>query len=516
MSRTYTAAQIRREQLVRLARRDLATFAKLMWPILNPGVQLVWGWHMDAICMHLEAVSSGEIQRLVINVPPGTGKTTLVSVIWPAWEWLHHPETRWIGASYDLALSTRMNQDRRTLVRSQVYQDLRPGFGLQLGQRRTTLFANDRRGWMRSTSTGAGITGEHADIGLIDDPIRPDQVWGPELKGHVEWFGSVFASRFRDPSKSRVVVVMQRVHEADLTGHLLSGESAMGAFEHLLLPMEYDPARAKPTCIGWRDPRKVEGELLMPERFPANVLDSKKRDRTTWATQYQQHPVAGDGNIFDAKWWKWWRRAPAVEEFAGFVDCNYGTGDDPDFFVAQVWGRVGRGLYLLDQLRGRFQFVPACNALWTFMDRHPKCLRWFVEEKSNGSAIISAARDVGRRMKGINPTDTKASRGASVAPLVAGGHVYLPSIEPLAEQPGYIPDPWRPDIWMPGFTSEAASFPRGANDDQVDAMTMALDFFRQRIGERGASAPAPGGGGVVEQRGTRGGTVKGTWQDRRR
>jgi predicted phage terminase large subunit-like protein len=492
----HSAVELRREKLRRLARRDLATFARLIWPVLNPGVPLVWGWHLDAICEHLQAMTRGDLQRLVINVPPGTGKTSIVSVIWPTWEWLHQPESRFIGASYDIPLASRMNQDRRSVILSGRYQGLRPDWRLAVGLRRVTRFANDRRGWMMSTSTAAGITGEHADVGIIDDPIRPDQVWGPELKGHVDWFDSVFASRFRDQTTARVVVVMQRVHEADLTGHLLSGNSAMGRFDHLLLPMEYVPDRAVTTSIGWSDPRTTAGELLTPNRFGPDVLATKRRNKTVYATQYQQNPIAGEGNVFDKTWWRMWKKLPPAEEWVGALDCNFGQGEDPDFAVIQVWQRTGRNAYLVDQVRGRWGFAELVKQVEAFCKKHRRCLRWVVEMKANGPAVVDALKAKVRGFVGENPDGSKMARAAAAAPVIEGGHVYLPHSD--SEAPDWWTGAWRPDLWIPGLLNELASFPRGANDDQVDTLSMALRQMQARLGDNATSAskvhkPAAGG-----------------------
>lgn len=461
---SITPRQAREERAIRAARRSLRAFTKLTWPVLNPGVQLVWGAVHDAMAEHLEAVVSGQIKRLLITVPPGHGKTTLASINLPLWWWLSKPELRVIGASYDLKLATRINVNRRDVVRSDRYTMLRPGFGLRVGQKGKTHFVNDRQGWMRAASTSTGITGEHADLAVIDDPLHADQVYGPELAGHVRWFREVLPTRFRDLRQARWVIPMQRLHEADLAGHVKDQPGVV----HLNLPTTYNPARSTVTAIGWQDWRREEGELLFPERFPQDVIDQKKIDlgSAAYAAQYEQTPIVGEGNVFDRTWWRRYTLLPSDQGgglWVGSVDANFKAGEDGSYFVAQIWARFGAAFYLIDELRARLSVTQAVAAIQALAQRYPQVGDWLIEKKANGEAIIDMLRDKVPGIMGIDPRSSKQARAAACAPWVEEGRAYLPE--------GHVAD------WIDEWIDEWAAFPRGRHDDRVDCGSQAMRFL---------------------------------------
>lgn len=482
---------LRLEKRRRAARESLASYVRLMWPVLEPGEPLLWGRHLDAMCEHLEAVTAGDLQRLVINVPPGTSKSTIVSRMWPTWWWLRRPELRMVGVAHELDIATAENVKRRDLVRSDRYQWLRPNFGIRVGARQKKLFQNDRQGVMQAASVGSAITGKHYDAVVIDDPHDAYDVSKQTLADAEKYFQDVLSSRFRSRATAICVIVMQRLHERDVAGIALAGESVLGDFEHLLLPMEFDPARASKTSIGWRDWRRVEGELLCPDRYPAEVLAPLKKKGILYATQYQQTPMVGAGGIFDVRWWRNWKTLPPVDEWLGVVDCNYGQGESPDYAVVQVWGRIGRDAYLVDQLRGQWQFPRLCEELERFAERWRPVTRWLVEAKANGTAIVSQLSNRVRGMQPVIPQGSKESRAAAVAPLVQAGAVYIPRsdaetpAECGADDRGVVS--YRPDLWRNEYVNEHKAFPRGQYDDQVDATAMALGYWRGRIGPEAAA-----------------------------
>lgn len=458
---SITLRQALEERAIRAAHRSLRAFTQMTWPVLNPGVQLVWGAVHDAMAEHLEAVVEGQVKRLLITVPPGHGKTTLASINLPLWWWLRKPELRVIGASYDLKLATRINVNRRDVVRSDRFRVLRPGFDLRVGQKGKTHFVNDRQGWMRAASTSTGITGEHADLAVIDDPLHADQVYGPELAGHVRWFREVLPTRFRDLRQARWVIVMQRLHEADLAGHVAEQPGVV----HLNLPTEYDPARSSVTAIGWQDWRREKGQLLFPERFPREVIEQKKIDlgSAAYAAQYDQTPIVGEGNVFDRSWWRRYTLMPADKGaglWVGSVDANYRAGEDGSYFVLQVWARFGADFYLVDELRKRLSIVQAVAAIEAWAQRYPLVADWLIEKKANGDGIIDMLRG---RVPGIMPVDPRSSkqaRAAACAPWIEEGRAFVPE--------SHVAD------WIDDWIDEWAAFPRGRNDDRVDCGSQAM------------------------------------------
>jgi len=244
-----------------LATRRLGEFVRQAWQVVEPSTLFVPGWHVEAIIEHLEAVSRGEIRNLLINVPPRHMKSLLVSVFWPAWEWTRWPERRWLYSSYAASLSIRDSVKCRRLIESPWYQS-RWGhvFALTGDQNAKTRFDNNRSGYRLSTSVGGSVTGEGGDRIVCDDPHNVQEAESdPVRKATLDWWDIVMSTRVNDPKTSAMVVVMQRCHQLDLSGHLLEKSN----WEHLCFPAEYEgPSRT--TSIGFSDPRQHLGELLWP------------------------------------------------------------------------------------------------------------------------------------------------------------------------------------------------------------------------------------------------------------
>ena len=480
-----TEAQV--EALTDFAREDLATFARLAWPEINPGVNLIWGPHNEAICVHLEAVTRGEIKRLLINVPPGSTKTTLVCQVWPVWEWLQMPALRWGFAAYGIDLSARDSVTRRRLIQSEWYQrTFAPLWSLQGDQSVKTHFDNDVRGTMKATSVGGAATGFHYDRLVTDDPLKPVDIYTARLEQHVQWYKGTWASRMRNPQTAAQVVIMQRLHDRDLCGVLLREmEAGTGErWEHLCMPMRYVSARPSRTSIGWRDWRRTDGELLCPGRWSGAWVDAKERsDRRVFAAQYQQAPKVDDGTVFRESWVRYYHLDKPIEgavpypgdaamtRWVGSWDFTFEGGTGTDWNVGGVWARRGADIYLRDRIRERMEFTAQRRAAIRMARKWPEVRRWLIEKKANGAAVLDTLRrpfidEAGERDNGlvglvpVVPKEGKIARAHAVTALFEGGHVYLP----------------HPDIapWVPEYVAELVGFPTAAHDDQVDMTTQAL------------------------------------------
>lgn len=278
--------------------QSLSGFVREAWHVVEPSVDYVHGWHIDAICQHLEAVTSGEITRLLINVPPGTMKSLLCGVFWPAWEWgpKGKPQLRYLGASYSEHYAKRDNRRMRDLVASEWYQTLW-GDRVKLTRTGEMAFANSCMG-SRQGVPFSRLTGGRGDRVIIDDPHSVDGAESEaERLSTVRTFRESVPTRLNDPQRSAIVVVMQRLHEADVSGTIL----ALGlGYEHLMLPMEFEPERRCRTSIGFADPRTEEGELLFPRRFPRAVIERDKIPLGSYAVagQFQQRPAPRSGGLF--------------------------------------------------------------------------------------------------------------------------------------------------------------------------------------------------------------------------
>lgn len=472
--------------LHRHAVEDLATFVQLAWPELNPGTPMVWSWHLDAICQHLEAVTNGQIKRLAINVPPGSSKTSIVCQTWPVWEWLRRPELRWGFAAYGAELSTRDSVARRRLILSEWFQrEMRPDWRLAGDNSVKMSFDNDVGGSMRATSVGGLGTGFHFDRLVTDDPLKPIDIYTARLDDHVRWFAETWQSRMRDPQRSAQVVIMQRLHDRDLVGTLLRKMQAGGErWEHLCIPMRFDSARRASTSIGWRDPRKRDGELLCPERWPVEWVDAKERsDPRTFAAQYQQSPKVADGTIFREGCFRFYHLDEPIDgavpypgdaamtRWVGSWDFTFEGSKGTDFNCGGVWARHGADIYLRDMVHRRMDFTSQRQSALALARKWPEVKRWLIEKKANGAAILDTLRRpyvdaTGERDEGlvglvpVTPTEGKVARAHAVSAIVEGGHVVLP-------HPSIAP-------WVTRYIDELVAFPTGAHDDMVDMTTQAL------------------------------------------
>jgi predicted phage terminase large subunit-like protein len=275
--------------------------------VLEPATPFVAGWHLDAICEHLESVSRGEIRNLLINVPPRHMKSLAVCVFWPAWEWISHPERRWLFASYALSLSERDSLKCRRLIESPWYQQ-HWGNRFQLcGDQNTKLrYENDKTGHRIASSVDGSATGEGGDRVVVDDPHNViDRESDAERARTLIWWDETMSTRLNDPKNGAKVIVMQRIHEKDLSGHVL----AQGGYDHLCLPAEFEPSRRCVTRIPWHDPRQQQNDLLwLPRIGPAELAEYKTRlGPEGYAGQFQQRPAPAGGARFKAEWFRYFR-----------------------------------------------------------------------------------------------------------------------------------------------------------------------------------------------------------------
>lgn len=307
------------EHALRLAALDsFAEFVKQAWFVMEPDTPLVWNWHMDVICAHLEAVTSGLIRRLIVNVPPGHSKSLLTSVFWPAWMWLRAPGTRVLCASYGLDLAIRDATKTKDLVLDEWYQTtFRPEWKIRSDSKAKQNYQNTARGSRKSMSVGAGTTGNRGNGVIIDDPLSIMNGFS-EAKRHEArtWLFQAAQNRLADPRVGWIVMIMQRVHNEDPTGAAL--EKKIDKWELVCLPSEFEPHRAFRSLLAdlppdhphyarfqrfGTDPRTHAGELLFPEFFTREVIEGQKEalQALAFAGQHQQRPTPAQGNIFQGE-----------------------------------------------------------------------------------------------------------------------------------------------------------------------------------------------------------------------
>lgn len=465
-----------------LCRRSLLHFIKRAWKIVEPATEFVGGWHIEAICKHLEAVTRREIKNLIINMPPRHMKTLIVSIFWPCWEWLSSPSRTWLFASHSMKLSLKDSQNCRLLIESDWYRSL-VDWKLSDDQNLKEHFKNDRQGARVCVSVGGKVTGQGAVRLIIDDPIDgKDALSSTKRENVIEWYKSAFSSRASDPQRTARVIVMQRVHEADLTGWIVENQGSM--WEILKLPAIYEPENASPpTSLGWVDPRKKAGDLLWPARMGPDQIKAQQisMGAIAFAGQYQQRPVPSDGAIFRKSMFRFYdeRALPRARmHIIHSWDMSFKGGENNDYVVGQVWGRHGSSFYLIDQIRDKMDFAATAKAVVRLVKQYPPAAI-YVEDKANGPAVMSALKKHIAGIVAVNPDGGKEARAHAVTPLFEAGDVFLP-------------DPDRAP-WVHDLTDELLRFPKARHDDQVDALTQALNRLHNNMPRAALSATATAG-----------------------
>lgn len=285
----------------------LIHFVRYFWTVLEPQEPLQEGWPLHAICMHLEAVSRGEIKRLLMNVSPGFMKSLLTDVFWPAWEWsaAGMPYHRYVTFAYASSLTERDNLRMLMLIQSSRFQEMW-GEVFSITKAGAEKIGNDKTGWKLASSVKGVGTGERGSRVVVDDPHNVKEGESEAIRSEtVRWFRESLSDRFNNLEDGVLIVIMQRVHESDVSGTII--ENKMN-YCHLMIPMEYDPGRRCRTSIGWEDPRTKEGELAWQSRFPTQVVKQLKIDKGpyAYAGQYQQSPSPRGGSVIKSEWWQVW------------------------------------------------------------------------------------------------------------------------------------------------------------------------------------------------------------------
>jgi predicted phage terminase large subunit-like protein len=467
----------------------LYDFVREAWPIIDPA-PFVGGWNVEAICEHLEACSSGDIRRLIINVPPGSSKTMIALIMWPAWEWTWRPDGKWMCATYEVPLSYTKSKLCMRLLESEWYQE-RWGDSWEKDSKEWAagMMVNDAGGFRYATGKGSGATGRHADRQIVDDPHKPQDILSGALSSSViradcentyQWWTQTMATRLIAAPGIRPVrvVIMQRLHEADLTGKL---QKEFGdEYEHLMIPQRFEPDRKCITVLKrdpetkepvkiWEDPRTEPGELMCPERMNEEFCNGRKKELGSkgYAAQEQQRPTPSGGGVFKREWFKFYKSLPAkaYRNLLQSWDCSFKDLVTSDFVVGQVWAQYGPDYYLLDQVRDRMTFSGTLIAVNTLSGKWPRAHLKLIEDKANGTAVIDVLKNKISGIVPVSPLGGKEVRANACEPIVEAGNVYLPD-------PSIAP-------WVNDYIEEMVSFP-GVFDDQVDATTQALNYMLEK------------------------------------
>lgn len=467
-----TANDIKRER-ARRARNSLLNFTLYTSPNYDAN------WHHVNLMNALERMYQGQVNRLMVFMPPRHGKSEIVSRRFPAYVLGRNPNLEIIGTSYSASLASSMNRDVQRIIDSPEYFDIFPdttlsGSNVRSDARGSYLRNSDEfeivgyNGSYKSAGIGGGITGSGADIAIIDDPIKNRAE--AESKTHrdkvFDWFTSTLYTRLE--KNARVLITLTRWHEDDLAGRLLKlaeNDPDAEQWEIISYPALFDEKTPNkdPT-----DPRK-QGQALWPAKYNEQTLATMKTTVGTyeWSALYEQQPTPSSGGIIKREWFNDYKVLPSrFDEVIQSWDMTFKDAKESDYVVGQVWGRLGADKYLLDQVRGQFDFPQTIRVLKSLSAKWPNARAKLIEDKANGPAVISTLKGQISGLIPVEPQGSKEARAYAVSPQIEAGNVYLPEDKP----------------WVHDFIEEWVAFPNGLHDDQVDTSTQALLRLDQKKG----------------------------------
>jgi len=440
------------DEILALGREDLACYAVAHWP----GFELAA--HHRIILDKLEAVERGQIQRLMIFMPPRHGKSLLSTRFFPAWYLGRHPERFIITVSYGQELADDFGRGVRNLVSDPLHRAIFPGFRLADDSTSMRCFNTTSGGSYYAVGRGGPITGRGAHLLIIDDPLKDREEAQSETIRRTlhEWYASVAYTRLQPGAA--IVLLQTRWHEDDLAGRLLREHSA--GWEVVSLPAVAE------TDESFRR----TGEALWPQKFPLDVLEQIRVaiGGAAWASLYQQRPAAAEGTIFKREWWRYFREQPAFRRIVQSWDTAFKTGAENDYSVCTTWGVTDSGYYLLWFWRGRVEFPELKKRIsWLADQWRPNQI--LVEDKASGQSLIQELRyQSALPIIPVKVDKDKLARAQAITPLIEAGKVFLPELAP----------------WLNDYIDEMARFPTGTHDDAVDCTTQALNYVRhQQVAE---------------------------------
>lgn len=485
----------------------LYTFLRYAWRYIDPS-PFVDGLPIEAVAEHLEAVVDGDIKRLIINIPPRMGKSSITSVAFPAWTWIQTestptsgPGVQFLHASYAQSLALRDSVKCRRLIESPFYQGFwGDKFKLTGDQNTKTRFDNNRGGSRLSTSVGSALTGEGGAIIVVDDPNAAQEAFSEAtIEATKEWWDSALSTRLNDPKTGAFVVIQQRLSEEDLTGHILSKD--IGEWTHLCLPMRYERERSFHTSIGWQDWRKEEGELLWPDRFGDREVTLLEKQLGPWAAagQLQQRPEPKGGGIIKRDWWQLWENEnfPPIEYMVAALDTAYTTKTENDLSAMSVWGVFSGGdnKAIATRVATKDGMVTVSEVKRTYTEEHPRAILMFAwQERLELHELVLKVQETMKRFKVDKLLIENKAAGHSVAQelrrLYGGEEFAVQLVDPksqdklarlysiqhlFAEGLIYAPD----RSWADMVITQTGTFPKAKHDDLVDTVSMALRHLRE-------------------------------------
>jgi predicted phage terminase large subunit-like protein len=452
---------IRPEERDAIYRQDFIAFFRKAFEVLNPAEKFDPAWHLEAIGRLLEDCN-GTRARKIINAPPRSLKSFLVSVAWVAFSLSRDPTHRFICVSYSGDLAAKLHADCRRLMESEWYCNLT---ATRLEKSTENELVTTKGGYRYATSVGGTLTGLGADTIIVDDPLSAGEARSEVSRRNViEWFSKVLMSRLNSKRLGTVIIVMQRLHMEDLTGHLME----VGGWDLLCLPAKALQDVSIPVWRGvyaW----KID-EPLQPTREGYDVLDELKRELGAEAfhAQYLQTPVPAGGNMLKREWLKWCQLAPtrhSSDEIVLSVETAAKATATSNYSVILVFlVRNKNEFYLIDLYRKKLEFPDLLKAIEALITKHkPKAV--LIEDHSSGTGLCQQLKKNGcAGIIPIRPVNDKSTRMSTETPKLEAGNLILPRVAP----------------WIDDFIVEYLAFPNGKHDDQIDGLSQFLNWQGNR------------------------------------
>ena len=441
---------------------DLYAFIRASFPIVSGGRQFLPNWHVEAMSYELSEVMRGRSRRLIITVPPRSLKSICASVALPAFALGHDPSRRIICVSYSEGLARKHANDCRALMRSDLYRRIFPAARISPAKDTETEVMTTARGSRLATSVGGTLTGRGGNLLIIDDPLKPQDAHSESARESLkQWYSNTLLSRLDHKTEGSIIIVMQRLHPEDLVGHLLEQEG----WRHLNLPAIAEEDTI--VRLGQnRSHRRLLGDLLHPERESQVALDELKASMGSmeFAAQYQQTPVPIGGNLIKWSWFKSYDTPPTPQSGDKIIvswDTALSSSQLADYSACVVLLARGETIYIVDVLRARLEYPDLKRAV---LEQHN---RWcdvasnyalLIEKKGSGLSLIQDLYREGIYAIAVDPNGDKIMRMAAQTAPIEAGAVHVPTHAP----------------WLDEFKKEVLSFPFSKHDDQIDALSQAL------------------------------------------
>jgi predicted phage terminase large subunit-like protein len=455
-----------------LLRTDFGSFIERCFYQLNPSAKLMPNWHHEVIASRLDDCRRGKLRRLIINVPPRSLKSLAASIAFPAWALGHNPAAQLLCVSYAQDLSDKFARECRSVMTSDWYKRT---FATRLSSQKQAVeeFVTTANGYRLATSVGGVITGRGADFIIIDDPLKPEDAESEALRRAAnQWYDNTLYSRLNDKRTGCIILIMQRLHEDDLVGHVLAQDS----WDVLRFPAIAEAAEqfVITTPSGGRTFTRQEGDVLHPEREPRMLLQSirKTLGERNFAGQYQQAPAPAEGMLVKPEWFRHYAPHEQPKRFERVIqswDTANKVSELSDYSVCTTWGIRAKQIYLLDVFRQRLEFPELKRAVKQRAALFNASVI-LIEDRASGTQLIQELRSEGlHQVKACKSAKDKVMRMHAQTPRIEGGFVYLPRQAP----------------WLAEYLHELTTFPAAKYDDQADSTSQALEWITIKGSEPG-------------------------------